>query len=60
MVLSANCKVTKLKLLQTQNQFQSFAALAEMALPSSPLRYSVEELVCKARSWQNVTEHPGG
>lgn len=60
MVLSACCKVTKFKLLQTKNQFQSFAALTEMALPSSPLGCNVEELVEQAQWWQNITECPGG
>lgn len=60
MVLSAYCKVTKFKLLQTKNQFQSSAALTEMALPSSPLCCNVEELVHQAQWWQNVTERLGG
>lgn len=59
MVLSACCKVTKFKLLQTKNQFQSCAALTEMALPSSPLCCSVEELEHGAQWGQNVTERPG-
>lgn len=59
MVLSACCKVTKFKLLQTKKQFQSSAALTEMALPGSPLCCSMEELVHGAQWWQNVTQRPG-
>lgn len=49
MVLSACCKVTKFKLLQTKNRLQSSAALTEMALPSSAVVW---------RSW--CTGHSGG
>lgn len=42
-----------------KKQFQSCAALPEMALPGSPLCCSVEELEHGAQWWQNVTKRPG-